>query len=173
MAAQGDLYAMSDELLVRANAALATTPAGAIARALVSIGEPAFDCCPQLSVHWPLVDKDTGSPNAAPFDRMHRLRGGSLNLVTVALTSIRCVPGPREDGQPPSAALLSASAAEVFADGWAMWNVLQRDLKDGLLWEGFPCREITLGPMLPIAPQGNCAGIRLTLSTSLGGYLSS
>lgn len=172
-ASQADLFGMALELLQRSNDALATTPSGAISRAFVSIGEPAFDCCPQLSVNFVTIDKDLASPNQAPLDRLHRLRGGSVNITSWAVSMIRCVPGPGPNGEPPTATALTASAEDVFADGWALWNELQRDLKDGVLWAGFPCRELWISPMLPIAPQGNCAGIRFLLQAQLGGYLSS
>lgn len=170
MAAQADLFGMALELLQRSNDALATTPAGAIDRALVSVGEPAFDCCPQLSVHWITIDKDVASPNQAPLDRLHRLRGGSINVTSWAVNVIRCVPGVAELGRLPTATELTASSEEIFADGWALWNELQRDLKDGTLWAGFPCRELWISPMIPIAPQGNCAGIRFLLQAQLDGY---
>lgn len=170
MATQADLFGMSLELLQRANDALATTPAGAIDRALVAVGEPAFDCCPQLSVHYVTADKDLASPNQAPLDRLHRLRGGSVNVVTMAVTAIRCVPGVTDGGALPTATELTASAEAIYTDAWTLWNELQRDLKDGTLWAGFPCREIWISPMIPVAPQGGCAGTRFLLQTALGGY---
>lgn len=172
MADATDLQALQLELLTKANAALASDGSGAIDRALVSVGPPAWDCCPQLSVHLQTADKDLWSPNQAPGDRFHRLRGGSVNLVVMIVTAIRCVPGPSVNGQPPTAAALTASAAEVHKDGWALWNVLQQEMRQGTLFAGYPCRELAISPLLPVAPQGNCAGMALVVTTALGGYSS-
>lgn len=173
MGSNADLFGMGLELLQKTNDALAQAPLGAIDRAFVSVGEPAFDCCPQLSVHYVTVDKDLWSPNQAPGDRQHRLRGPSVNLVTWIITAIRCTPGVADLGRIPTAGELTASSEGIFADGWAMWNWLQKDLREGLLFAGFPCRELWISPMQPVAPQGNCGGTRLLVQAELGGYLSS
>lgn len=163
------LYDLAAELLTHAQAATATTSAGAIGSAYVSISDPAYDCCPQLTVHARIGDKPAFAPNQAPGDATHRLRGPSLNLFSFRVTLLRCVKIVTPGGVPAPSAL-NADAALAYEDGWVLWNYLAGRIRDGSLWAGFPCRDVSLGPLQPVNPQGGCAGWVLDLLVSLDGY---
>lgn len=167
------LYDLAAELLARAVAALATTPSGAPARQLVSVGDPAYDCCPLVSVHVRAGDRAGYGPAQSAGDSMHRSRTTTVNLFSFTITTLRCVPvmqGGAGGIMAPTPADLSASAAEVYRDGWTLWNCLSRDLRAGTLWQGYPVRELELGPIVPANTQGGCGGWLLLLTAALDGY---
>src|SRR5665811_316733 len=93
MGAATDLFDLAKEYLQACEAAVATTPGGPIARSFVSPGLPAWDCCPQLSVHvgGPVIG-DT-MPLAPPLQPGHRFEDtGTVNLVALTATVLRCSP---------------------------------------------------------------------------------
>lgn len=160
----GDLHLLAQELLDAAEAALDTIPSyevnlkGAPARAFVSPGEPALDCCPQLTVHV------AGSQHISPvgglpaFHQKDRVSGPTLQI-----TMVRCIPA---DEQPPTDEMQDA-AEQINADGWALWNHLFN------LWSADDlftlCGVLSLD-LLPQPPSGGCAGWRLNVRTNLDGY---
>lgn len=161
----GDLYALAQEFLTACEDALDTIPTlepglvGSPARAFVSPGQSADDCCPQLTV-WPGPVREDPSllPNQDQDCPARR------NLVTLTARIIRCVP----KGPEPSADELQTAAEQIDADGWALWNNLYNlrcagafsTLCDSVIWTG----------LTPIVPSGGCGGWQLTAQVQLDGY---
>ena len=172
MSGPADLGGICDELLALAVAAVATTssPPDDL-RSFVALGDPPFDCCPQLTVHWRQGVKDTASPTQAPLDRFHRLVGGSVNLVDLVVTMLRCQP-QIEGNKLPDPADLTAAANLSSEDGWAIWNEVQAAFRAGTLFAGFPCRPAYISPLIPVTPQGGCGGVAFNMGVELGGYLN-
>ncbi len=171
MADAGDLFLLCEETLTAAVYALDTLPAlgldGAPDRAYVSPGEPAFDdCCDhggQLTVY---AQNVTADPSTGPqLDRLRR------NLIGLVVTSVRCVPSAELSGQkmiPPTVDQLQASAAQIDADGWALWNVLWNLWRAGDLF--VQCDKVIWDGLRSIAPSGGCGGWNLFIRATLGGY---
>lgn len=166
----GDLFSAATELLAACEAAIATAPGGAIARAFVSPGLPALDCCPQLTVHAGGPGEADTQPLTTPLQPGHRVSQTALvNLIQFTITVVRCSPS---EAIPPAAAL-QASAEETFGDLWALWNVLKQEHRAGNLFDaeaGPGSRELFFDPAIPLNPQGGCAGWLVPLRVSLGGY---
>ena len=161
------LYDLAAELLAHSETITAATTGGAIPRAFVSVSDPSFDCCPQLSVHARIGDKAAYGPADSAGDPMHRLRY-SVNIITMVVTILRCVPGVSASDLPTVAAL-DASARIVYEDGWMLWNGLQAAYRSGAMWAGYPCRDVSIGPMQPVNPQGGCGGWVIVVTASLDG----
>ena len=163
----GDLYTFAVELLAASVEALDTIPVfdpgltGAPDRSFVSPGQPAFDCCPQLTVHvagvseFPAGQTDT-----------HKA-GARQNLVTFVVTSVRCLSESNTE-LPPDPLDLQADAEQLDADGWALWNHLWNLMRSGDLFT--LCGPVTWGGLRSLTPSGGCGGWTLTISAEVEGY---
>lgn len=171
-----DLFVLCEELLDAATDALNTIPLadplllGAPDRRFVNPGLPAFDCCDQLTVHTDRVaDAATLAPALSPGKR-HTL--GKKNVVSLIITSTRCIPtgvdGPAGTFQLPEPAELSASAEQINADGWALWNHIYNLLAAGDLLSR--CSNVVFDGLVSVPPQGGCGGWTLTISAQYDGY---
>ena len=170
MADPGDLYAACAELLDASIEALDTIPGflapleGAPERAYVSPGEPALDCCDQLTVHAQTITEKPTLPAVTGRDVI----GGRINLVGFVVTIARCVPVPDEMGNPPAVEDLQAAADQVDADAWALWNHLYN------LWRADQlftlCGEVFWDGMRALTASGGCGGWVLSLRARLDGY---
>lgn len=176
MAGSGDLYALCRETLNAANAALATdAPGGAIARAYVSPGPPVYDCCPQITVHAGGTSEATTAPLSPPLSSGHRAEAqGSLYLISLVITVLRCVPVVTQTGQTaklPSANSIEAAAVETLGDIWAIWHGMRRAYQAGALFVS-PSgkREFFFEAAFPINTQGGCAGWQIPFRVQLSGY---
>lgn len=171
MAGPSDLFDFAAEWLTTCADAVATTVGGAIDRSYVSPGPPAWDCCPQLTVHVGGPSEGDTAPLAPPLQPGHRTRQvGIVPLVPLTATVIRCV--PITDGNtPPTAAVLEAAAQEVDEDVWAIWAMTRQRFEEGTL---FPSpsgsRELIFQPALVSAPEGGCAGWQIPVQVAIGGY---
>ena len=156
-----DLNDISLAFLAASIDALNKTPEGAPERAFVSPGEPAMDCCPQLSVHTQLlheVDVRTRTSAGALGAAKQIIRGGAIT-VTLSIMVIRCVPGNEEKAGriiAPPPEKLQAAAALIDSDGWALWLGLTYALKHGDLKDTCSGAERLGGTKL--TPQGGCGG---------------
>lgn len=165
------LYDLAAELLTQTQAALATTPAGSPSRAYVSIGDPPFDCCDQLTVQTAVDQADAGVSNK--LDVQRRLQYGSVNLVALKVTIIRCHPvasAQQDQVAFPSVSVLTTVAQSSYQDAWVTWNYLQKKHRDNALFAGFPCRPVSISALTPITPEGGCAGWTLQVLVELDGY---
>lgn len=173
-----DLYELAQELLSACEEALDTLPAlglaGAPTRSYVSPGEPAADeCCEgggQLTVHIDRVIELTTEPQGLAIGR----RAGRhirLNDVGLIVTIFRCVPGPEESLStfvPPAVEPIEASAQQLDADAWALWNHLFNMIgADTLLTR---CKNVVMGGMRSLPPSGGCGGWVLAVQVALDGY---
>ena len=158
----GDLHALAVEFLAACAASLDTIPdyeaslGGAPVRSFVAPGPPAFDCCDQLAVH---VD---------PITERTQAQGNAINNVSLTAHITRCVPMPDDDGNPPPPSEQQASAAQINADKWALWNYLHMLIDDDLLFES--CCSVQWGTLSPLTPSGGCGGSRLTITVCFDGY---
>lgn len=174
--AVGDLYALLVEYLDVCDEAVASSPGGAIPRSFVSPGLPAFDCCPQLTVHAGgpiLADTVPLDPPLAIGQRAHL--EASVHLINMTATVIRCVPTLTDDGdviQAPPAAGLEVAAEQIAGDVWAIWNVLRRRVREGSAFAdtGSRRREVFFDPAILVPVLGGCGGWQVPIRVQLGGY---
>ena len=163
-----DLEGLAEEFLAACVEALDTIPAfslglgGSPGRSYVSPGLPAFDCCPQLTVHVSSVLPSPTSPGTA---QGISARSALVTVASMTATIIRCV---SSEGEPPAAADLQASAEQINADGWALWNHILNMIRAGDLFS--QCGEVFWDGLRSIDPSGGCGGYRLNLRVLLDGY---
>jgi hypothetical protein len=173
VAAATDLYDLCREYLEACEEAVVLAPAGAIDRAFVSPGPPAWDCCPQLTVHAGGPSQADTAPLGPPLQIGHRISDpGAVNLVTMTATVLRCSPTLGDEGDAivlPDAAELDASAEEVLGDVWAIWNHLATRKLAGTLWAPKE-RELIFDPAVALNPAGGCSGWQIQIRVQLGGY---
>lgn len=172
MAGPSDLFDLAAEWLEVCRAAVATTAGGAIERAFVSPGAPAWDCCPQLTVHVGGPAEGDTAPLSPPLQPGHRTQQvGIVPLVPLTATVIRCVPISDAQGNPPIPSLLEASAQEIDEDIWAIWAHTRSAFHDGDLFASpSGSRELVFDPAFSDAPEGGCAGWQIPLRVAVGGY---
>jgi len=158
-----DLHLLCQELLEAATDALDTIPnfepglAGAPARTFLSPGDPALDCCDQLTVNV------TSSTFIAPVQGPLAKAPDRINGPTLVVTATRCIP----TGEEPPIADMEAAAEQINADGWALWNHLFNLWRSEMLFTLCGVLSMNLQPM---PPSGGCAGWRLIVQTNLEGY---
>lgn len=168
----GDLYALATELLEACAEALDTIPTyepsleGAQTRQFISPGQPADDCCDQLSVQVSALRDAPTSPVGLAAGTKHR--SGRVNHVILIVRSTRCVPMVDGKGNFPTAQALSDSAQQLDADAWALWTHLFNLLHAKLLFES--CGEVHWDGGLAAIPSGGCGGWTFTFRVTLDGY---
>jgi len=171
MAGPGDLHALAEEYLAACVEALNTIPdlaglGGAPLRSYVTHGRPVNDCCDQIVVSVePVRESATGHVTGATSKS---IKTGWTNLVTLAAMISRCIPVPDAHGNPPPVADMQASAAQLNADNWALWNHVHNMAAAGLIFS--QCGELYFDGIVPMQPNGGCAGYILTVRASLDGY---
>lgn len=162
-----DLQDLAQEFLDACVEALDSIPdsapdlGGAPGRSYIAPALPAFDCCPQLTVHVSGVTPSPTSPGTATGT------SASSALVSVAglvATIVRCV----EAGESIPTETMTAEAAQINADGWALWNgILWKIREEGLFSQ---CGEVFWDGLRPVQAQGMCAGWVLNLRVLIDGY---
>jgi hypothetical protein len=136
-----------------------------IVREFVSHGPPALDCCNQLAVHVAQIgEAATQTGNVLQAGLRHN--AARVNLTTLLTTVTRCHPVLEDDGNPPTAAELTAAAAMLNADAWSLWNGLYRAQDD--LFSA--CDLVFFDGIVPLPPQGGCAGYVMAIRFELQGY---
>jgi hypothetical protein len=158
-------------VLAVSEAALALLPAGVPARSYVAHGLAAIDC-EQLTVSVYTVTVADTSPRVLPLDRQFKTRYGSVNIVPMTVQIVRCYPavtlGGRQQPMLPAASTLAQAGAELYADGWQLWNGLQTAKRLGA-FEGV-CHEFSMDPLIPIQPSGGFAGWSVPVEVRLDGF---
>jgi hypothetical protein len=147
------VYAIATDLLELAADTLADPPD----RRYVSIGDPAWDDCPQLvaAIRAPQTSRglETITPNVVCI---------VVPVWTVCVELVRCIPVPDANGNPPSSIDLSASAQAVsieFED--LFYGFVEAALDGTLLEEG--CSLASL--VAEIVPaSGGMIGVRVCVS---------
>ena len=134
-------------------------------RVYVSHGRPAVDGCEQLTVH---ADERRAVWHRSMPDRPNVPQTCLLAPVAVLVVQLwRCVPVAAEDGTPPTAAELDTAADDLLIDAWCLLTQLYGEHKDGTLFTGVTCRNVTFGDLLALPPQGGMAGWELRVEVGL------
>lgn len=170
VAAADDLFVVEEAFLAASIAALDPTDAGAPDRAFVAPGDPALDCCDQLTVHTQSLTELGMNAGAGANARARGLQRGDKNEALLLIEITRCVPVPTESGGKivlPSPAAQQAAAKTISEDGWALWLGLSASLRDGPL-SNICSGAVRLGA-LKLPPQGGCGGWIFTYQYPLGG----
>ena len=167
------VHEIAQDLLDAAETILATTVGGPVALVYLSPGMPSLDFqCDQIAVWNANLGEEATSPLSPVPAPGFRRRNGWLNLVTLSTLVARCIRVGKTTSTgytPPGAAVLSADAAKVMEDGWALYNGISTAIiQDGLF--GGTCQDIKFVSMTPLTPQGGMGGWVLTLSIELAGY---
>ena len=176
MADIGDLHALAGLLLQSAAEALDSVNAyaadleGAQTRQFISPGKPVLDCCDQLAIYVPILSFADTSPGGLEAGK--RAPRGAINQPTFQIYSTRCIPeGTTSTSgvyKAPTAAALTASARQINADGWALWNHLYWLQSSGLLLS--LCDAAYFDGISAIEPSGGCAGWISQIRCSINGY---
>lgn len=169
MAGPGDLHALAEEYLAACSDALDTIPSyepqllGAPARQFVSPGLPAWDCCDQLAVYVQPINEADTTPGGLAAGKRHTT--GRINHVRLSAGITRCIP---TDVEPPPGQL-TASAEQLNADAWALWNHIFNLVRSGQLLT--LCQEMFFEGINPVIPSGGCGGWVVNVRVELDGYL--
>lgn len=161
-------YDYAADLLALCESAIAETSEGAIGRAYVSPGLPAIDCATIAVTTINLGEAPTAAQSALSTGHRHRL--AAVNLLGFAVTLARdCVPvSDGRSARPPLPDDLSAAAAIVTEDVWAVWNAITEAMACGELFGG-RCVELFMDGAAALATSGMTAGFVLQLRTAIGG----
>jgi len=167
-----DLQALCQEFLDACIEALDTIPVfapglgGAPERSYISPGQSVDDCCPQLTVWAGGVGPSPRSPGLITGKSATQ---GQIIAIPLVARIIRCV-DTGTDGSPPDPTDLQASAEQINADGWALWNHLFNAVKAEELFS--ICGEVFWDGLRSLTPSGGCGGYNLFLRVELDGYES-
>lgn len=164
--AAGDLHDLATAVLEAAQTLLATTAGGPAGDAFVCHGDPALDCCDQLTVNViGIGEAATGPVTALGPGQRHRAPG-RVNLTALNVTMTRCYPVLDDDANIPAGAEQQAATAVLNEDGWALWNGLYRARDQ--LFTG--CDSVFFDGLTPLPPSGGCAGWVFQIRFELAGY---
>lgn len=171
MGAVTDLHDLAHEYLAACAAALTYTESGPPDRQLISPGPPAWDCCPQLSVHVASPSQADTLPGAPALAPGHRIQvQGTVYLVALVATILRCAPVIQENTlELPTPASITAAAKETDEDIWAIWNYIPAAIRAGTLFAPKD-RETFVDPAVSLNQQGGCAGWQLQVRVQLDGF---
>jgi hypothetical protein len=160
-----DLQTLAENVLTAAETILDTNGNEPIERAFVSHGPPALDCCNQLAVHVAQIgEAATQATNVLQAGLRHNF--ARVNLTTLMITVTRCHPTLDDGGTPPTPDELNDAAAMLNADAWSLWNGLYR-MQDDLF---AACDLVFFDGIVPLPPQGGCAGYVMAIRFELPGY---
>lgn len=141
-----DLYTLARALLDRVVAEFSLAGVPLPARQYVSNGAVAFDC-EQLVVQ--VGDVRHGLPEG-PEER--RLKLPRMMSTDLSVWLIRCVPVQDNNGRPPNAAAIEASATEILLDRRLCWlATMSKDWQD-------ECQDASGGTNSGIGPEGGYGG---------------
>ena len=117
--ASDTLYQLAVELLDATADCLTDPPA----RQFVSPALPAFDCCPQLTVHGGDLTK-TATGSSGPLTDYEAVSTPRPNSWVLIITVIRCSAYVSETKGVPSPAVFNAIGKMTLTDLWQIWNGL-------------------------------------------------
>lgn len=159
MATVSDIYDVAVAFLAASVTALEATLAGPPERAFVAPGDPALDCCDQLTVHNDFLGEVDFAAGPGVGAKAMAINRGGKAIVTLQIQISRCVPVPSESGNTvvlPHPVDQQAAARTIDEDGWALWLGLNAELKHGDLSRICDGAE-RLGAN-KMVPQGGCGG---------------
>lgn len=170
------MYLLAIELADAVAAAMATTAAGAPDATYVTLGSPAFAAqCSQAVVGDVTLGEGNTNPTTPPESVGMRHKRGRVNKVGMIAYAMRCVPVTDGNDQylpqftAPSPGTESAIALAAYEDGWAVWNYVNRAIREGLLFNG-PCVIADMVGGVPYAPEAGLGGWRFACRVELDGY---
>jgi len=134
-------------------------------RQYVHQGEVALDTCPDCAQ---LVVSFMGLEHAIPGGDLEIAACAPPRTATFDVWLTRCVPVLHENGDPPTAEELTASAEELNTDAWVLANVIWSTHKADGCW-GSTCDSVMLGSLVPYGPEGGCGGSHMTIQLQLTG----
>lgn len=158
------LWESAGELLLVMEDALAETVGGTPERSYVSPTEPAFDCCPFLTVYVSALGE---APTSEVGIGGRRSTTGSVILATYQVIAVRCAPEPGTGTGLPSLQSIESAAQAVMEDGWALWNRMRAAVRCGEMFS--ECSEVYLDGGVPIPEQGGCVGWQFTIRAAIPG----
>jgi len=151
---------LTQEVLDCCCSALEKTICGCPDRAFVSAGAVAWDRCCDGGQLWVGVERVFAYDRfPAPATVVNCMPPLAADLVVGIL---RCAPTVNDQGEAPSCDALSASAAQVYEDAYAVVN--------GVLCCLVPThkeRLFVMGAQRPVGPAGGCVGTELRLTVAL------
>lgn len=165
-----DLFDLAAEWLACLEAAVASTPGGAIADAWVSSDPPAIDCAPMLAVHTVGVVEAPTSPTGPLVDGQ-RPKLFAVHFVGLAATVIRCAPTQDQQGRPPTDVAKETAANQTMSDLWACLNwTRQMHRKEELFASPSGKRELFIDPQVVVPSSGGAVGWVIPIRVQLDGY---
>lgn len=145
---------------------LTATDAGAPARVCLAVpGDIAWDSCgpeacqgqfAQTMTRWPYSNNNR---DEASFFGDYNLCGPDYVGVDVTASILRCVPGPDDNGDPPTCAQLQAAALILLLDEEAVRTGITCCLRERL--DSNQIFGFQIFPSVSQGPQGMCAGSTL------------
>lgn len=72
---------------------------------------------------------------------------------------VRCVPGSKDNGDPPTPESLDEAARVTMTDQWVLSYILWANRDD---WKG-TCASLLLGPVEIVGPTGNFSAVKATV----------
>jgi len=153
------------DLLAAAAAALAPTDVGFTGEAFLNPGLPAFDGNCDFVCVW-MGGENLAASAGISSTQIFRT-GPRVNLVTLNVTSGRCLHTSRAGGI-PTLAEKTADAVVHMQDGQALWTQIGDAIADGL-FDG-TCRQVTMQGLTALTPQGGMGGWNLSLLVQIDGY---
>jgi hypothetical protein len=148
-------------------AALAATDAGAPARVCEVAGQLAWDNCDcgVLAVTVDRMYPSTMFPQQAPPVQLAAACPPPYEAVDLAVTVLRCAPGPDGQGRSPSCTQLDAASLTWFLDVDAVRQALACCLVG--LRDADTVVDFVLRDTVPLGPEGGCVGSETRLAVGL------
>lgn len=173
--AVSDLYDLAHEWLEVCSEAVTATFGGAISRAFVCDPPPAFDCCPQLTVHLGGPSEADTVPQSPPLIVAERANFvPNMNLVAMTATVVRCNATAGDNGEEillPDPADIELVARATSEDVWAIWNYTKQRHRENVLFSSrTQRRELFLDAPVAVAAQGGCSGWTLPIRVQVDGF---
>lgn len=170
MAEATDLFDLAAEWLACLEAAVASTPGGAISETWVSADPPVIDCAPMLSVHT-TGDVEAPTNPTGPLQDGQRPTLFAVHFIGLVATVIRCAPVVQENGTAPTTVEKETAANQTMSDLWACLNFTRQMHRKGLLFAS-PSgkRELFIDPQVVVPSSGGAVGWAIPIRVQLDGY---
>lgn len=167
MATVDDLNDVAEAFLSASTDALDLTPAGAPGRRYVSPGEPALDCCGQLTVWVQTVGDAPLNAGPGALARSKAINRGTQPQVTLFVQATRCADMELDTNKLPDPLALQAAAVTINRDVWALRCHLMDELRNGDLAK--ICSGAEFIGAVALVPQGGCVGWTLSFRYPVDG----
>jgi hypothetical protein len=130
-------------------------------------GLPAYDC-EMVAIQAEAILPHGGSASLDVTAQAHKYEPAhSMRYVRLAIVILRCVPGPHDDGKPPTVAETEAAAAVILRDAILVGNAL---LTAELAGEFTGCSGMAVESWEGVEPSGGLGGGILRVRFDLTGW---